>query len=84
LPSQQVAFPVARHRPILGLGRPLADQHDVAELTAALGQALALWVAHRPPRPQTALQLPAQRPAALDEQRQVNVSCDTRITGSEG
>jgi hypothetical protein len=32
---------VARHRPILGLRRALADQHHVAELAAALGQALA-------------------------------------------
>jgi hypothetical protein len=35
LAQQQVAFPVARHRPILGLRRPLADQHDLAELTGA-------------------------------------------------
>ena len=63
---------MARHCPILGLRRALADQHHVAELAAALGQALASRVAHRPPRPQTALQLTAQRPAALDEQREVD------------
>jgi transposase len=40
LAQQQVAFPVARHRPILGLRRPPANQHHVAELAAALGQAL--------------------------------------------
>jgi hypothetical protein len=68
---QQVAFPVARHRPILGLRRPLADQHHLAELTAALGQALAPRGAHRPPRPQTALQLTAQRTTALHQQREV-------------
>jgi hypothetical protein len=54
LAQQQVAPPVARHRPVLGLRRPLADQHDVAELTAALRQALAPRVAHRPPSPQAA------------------------------
>jgi hypothetical protein len=63
---------VARHCPILGLGGALADQHDVAELAAALGQALGSRVAHRPPRPQTALQLTTQRPPALDEQRQLD------------
>jgi hypothetical protein len=41
--------PVARHRPILGLRRPLAAQHDVAEPTAAWGRRLP-GGAHRPPR----------------------------------
>ena len=38
-----------RHRPVLGLGRALADQHHIAELTAPLGQPLAPWVGHRRP-----------------------------------
>jgi hypothetical protein len=44
----------------------------VAELAAALREALGPRMAHRPTGAQAALQLTAQCPAALDEQRQVD------------
>ena len=72
LAEDQVAFPVPGHRPVGRLGGSLADVEGVAQLASALGQPLASWVAHRPTRPQAALQLTAQRAAALDEQRQVD------------
>jgi hypothetical protein len=61
---------MARHGPVGRLGGPVADMEGVAELAAALGQALGSRIAHRSARAQIALQLPAQRPPALDEQRQ--------------
>jgi hypothetical protein len=63
---------MAGHRPVGRLGGSLADMEGVAELAAALRQPLGPRIAHRPTAAQTTLQLTAQRPAALDEQRQID------------
>jgi hypothetical protein len=63
---------MAGHGPIGRLGRSLADVEGVAELASTLGEALGSGIAHRPPGAQATLQLPAERAAALDEQRQVD------------
>ena len=65
-------LPNARHQPAVGLGRPLADRDGVQELAAALGQALAPRVAHRPTSTQTTPQLTSQRPTAPDVQAQID------------
>jgi hypothetical protein len=70
--EHQVAFPMTRHRPVSRLRGPLADVARVAQLPTSLRQPLAARIAHRPARPQAALQLATQRAAALDEQRQVD------------
>jgi hypothetical protein len=53
-------------------GGPLVDRDGVNELAAALGQALAARVAHRPASAQTAPQLTRQGPTAPDVQAQVD------------
>src|SRR5215207_5896891 len=65
-------LPNARPQPAVGLGRPLADRDGVQEWAAALGQALAPRVAHRPTSTQTTPQLTSQRPTAPDVQAQID------------
>jgi hypothetical protein len=36
LAQQQVAFPMAGHRPVISLSRPLADVHDAGQLAASI------------------------------------------------
>jgi hypothetical protein len=72
LAEHQLAFPMPGHGPVGRLSGSLADMQGAAELPTSLRQPLAPWVAHRPTGAQTALQLTAQRTAALDEQRQVD------------
>ena len=60
------------HRPVGRLRRSLTDVEGVTQLAAALGEALGSQIAHRPTRAQAALQLPAQRTSALEEQRQID------------
>ena len=63
---------MAGYRPV---GRPrgsLTDVEGVAQLPTSLGQPLASRIAHRSTRAQIALQFPAERTAALHEQRQVD------------
>jgi hypothetical protein len=71
---EEITFPVTRHRPVIGLGRPLADMHRTPDLALAVADRLGVtdWAAHRPPRPQIRRQLLAQRAASLHEQRQVD------------
>jgi hypothetical protein len=70
LADDQVAFPVARHGPVRGLGRALADHHHVAEpssvVTASAGTAPG------PAGAQAAGQLAAQLTATLHIQRLVD------------
>src|SRR6202023_2311462 len=63
LAVDHVAFPVPRHRPVTGLRRPLADVHHAGDPAAPLAL-LAPRLAQRPPGPQVADELAAQRPAA--------------------
>jgi len=69
LADQEIAFPVAGHGPVIGLGGPLADHHHALHMgvTAPLaGPALG------PPGAQATGQLTAQLAAALHIQRLVD------------
>ena len=70
--DDQIAFPVARHRPVGGFGRALAD-HDLRadEVPAAPARAGPRH-AQRPPGAQARGQLAAQRAAALDVERLID------------
>ena len=67
-PDDQVAFPVARHRPVHDVGRPLGD-HDLRgdERLAAAPRARP-GHPQRAPGAQTGDELALERAAALDEQ----------------
>ncbi len=69
--DDQVAFPVPGHRPVIGLGWPLADHHHVLDPAAPL-ISLPARLAQRPAGPQAGRQLPAQRTAALHVDRLVD------------
>ena len=71
LAHDQVPFPMPGHRPVGGLGGPVADHHHVLELPGA-GMPGPPWPAHRPARPQAGGQLPAQSAPALHIQRLVD------------
>jgi len=62
--DDQVAFPVAGHGPVGGLGGAFADHHHVLDAPGVL--AVAAGAAPGPPGAQAASQLPAQLTAALD------------------
>jgi hypothetical protein len=63
---------MARHRPVLGLGRPLADVERPPELALAVGDRVAQRPAGGVAAAQVAGQLLAQRTSGLHEQRQVD------------
>ena len=79
LAQDQVALPVTGHRWVGGLGGALADHDLVRDPPIGIGSAVhaALGPADRPAGAQTAGQFPAQRAAALHEQRAV----DRLVTG---
>ena len=71
--EQQVAFPVARHRPVLDLRGPLADRHRISDLGPPLARDGVVQVAaRRAPSPQMLLQLLGQHASRLHEQRLVD------------
>src|SRR5687767_4515289 len=63
--DQQVAFPVARNRSVLGLGGPLGDVDHVPDLGSRPGCS-TVWSAPGPPRPQAGGQFFAQLTLGLD------------------
>ena len=71
LADDQVALPVPGHRPVVGLGRTLADVDHVRDPVLPL-PGLTAGVAQRPPGAQTPGQLTAQRAARLHIQRLVD------------
>src|SRR5215472_17444905 len=68
-----LTIPVSRHRPILSLGRPLADRHRVRD-PAMIGPLLRVVAraTHHAAVSQMLQQLLFQGPAGLDEQRAVD------------
>ena len=72
LAEEQVAFPVAGHRPVVGLGGPFADVERAAELALAVHHRVAQRPAGGVSAAQIAGQLLAQRASGLHEQRQVD------------
>ena len=63
-----IAFPMAGNRVISDLGRPFGDHHHVADLTLTdTALRIRLGSPHRPPGPQTRMELFAERPSALHE-----------------
>ena len=68
--DQQVSLPVARHAPLVDLGRALGDRDHLPDSTARVDPAPG--AARRAAGPQVRGQLPAQLAARLDIQRTVN------------
>jgi hypothetical protein len=70
LAHQQVSLPVAGHRSVLDLGRPLGDRHHLRDAALAGGPAAGL--SPLPPASQVAGQIPAKAPPRLDVERLVD------------
>ena len=71
--GQKITFPVAGDRAVLGFGGAIADRDGVTDLAlaAAVGER-ALGAPDRLEAPQMGDQLAPQRPARLDEEREVD------------
>ena len=71
--QEEVPLPVARDRAVRGLGRALADHHLVRDLTLPLVFcALRRRAAKAPAAAQVVAELAPERPARLDEKREVD------------
>jgi hypothetical protein len=62
----QVAFPVPRHRPVLGFGRAGAEQHVLGDMRPRFLQGPSPRDPQRAPGSQAGDQLAGERAAALD------------------
>jgi hypothetical protein len=71
LAQDQIAFPVARQRPILYLGGPFADGDHIGD-PGLPNCGSATRLAHRPAGPQTAGQLPLQLTFSLHVKESVD------------
>jgi len=71
-PEHQVSFPVARHCPVFGLGRALADQDFGGDELLAPPAGPGLWHSQRTAGAQTRGELSSQRTAALNVERLVD------------
>src|SRR5690348_8417568 len=81
--ARGVAFPVPGHRPVLGLGRPLAD-HDLRADKALPVPWSGPSGPQRPPGAQARGELAAKSAAALDVQRLVDRLMRVRMESSSG
>jgi hypothetical protein len=71
-PDDEIALPVARDRPVVGFGGPLADHHLAGDVAAGLLAGASTRHAQRPAGTQARDQLALERTATLDVERLVD------------
>jgi hypothetical protein len=67
-PRQEIAFPMAGHRPIFNRCRPLADRDDILDVSPAIADETRLFRStDRALRPKMAKQLFLEHPSGLNK-----------------